>query len=161
MGLTPTSWMDGSDAPERHMQTVCPQHGMIAAGPRELVLEMAGMHFGTDHNQTVVVVGEDFILEPAPVRCDLCGTPTEPPWWSHKIEPPLFELGDADGEWLACDACHACIITKDLKRLVIRSVRSAVEQAADMDRAIAAAAARERFEPLLQGLDDGVREGLG
>lgn len=149
---TPTSWRDGEE-PSPHMQATCPQHGIIAMGPRGLVLEQAAAHFAHDHQQQVVVEGEDFVLENAPYRCDICGTVAEPPWWTWTINPPLFEFGDADGRWLVCSPCDPLLRAKDLKGLLIRAVREQRMQTPDLPREIIYQATRPRLELLVEAAE--------
>ena len=145
------SWRDG-EPPSRHMQASCATHGVIALGPRGVVLDMVGTHFAAEHDgQAVVVEGADFLLEPAPYRCDVYGAVAEPPWWTWVIDPPLFDMGDGDGRWLVCEPCDALLRARDVKRLAIRCVREQARQSPDLPREAIYEASIPRIQRLMEG----------
>jgi hypothetical protein len=106
----PESWV-GNEQPGPHLQGVCPEHGIVMLGPRSQVLQMIAVHYAAEHggDPQVLLEGKHFVLEVAPMRCDICLVVAEPPWWKHTTSRPLLEWGDADGLWLLCDTCHATL----------------------------------------------------
>lgn len=77
---------------------------------RELLNDAVVEHFLSEHDgEAVIVEGQDFTIEDAPMRCDICGTVAEPPWWTYAAEPRVIDPGDADGLWLVCDPCDEII----------------------------------------------------
>jgi hypothetical protein len=152
----PESWFDG-EAPETHQEARCTEHGVIALGPVGLVRDMIQAHFVLEHHRVIITEGRDFTIMPAPLRCDLCGAVADPPWWTHVVDPPLFNQGDADGLWLVCDPCHAHVAAKDLSGLVAGAVASQQAQSAELSEDVIRAYTTPRFTAFLEGTDSGVR----
>lgn len=93
----------------------------IAASRERLLMQLVH-HLSDDHDIDVGVILEnkDFVIAPASLRCDLCMTPTEPPFWTY-VTPnaPVQDPG-----WLVCDLCHPILQDRrgrKLERLIERS----------------------------------------
>lgn len=116
-----------SDPPlETHWLAEDDECGIFAAGPRAYVVRMIASHFIAEHPDiNPIVDGVDYRLYEAPWKCDTCGVPIEPPFWTHTavspIDLPLFV--DTDGEWLLCQECHRLLTDRDSTKLAIRMIR--------------------------------------
>jgi len=119
----PLSWTEGMP-PAPHLNAWCKlnggEHGLIASGPRNVLLMLVSNHFAEAHADTnLIVQNEAFTIEVAPLRCDVCNGVAELPYWTRTVTPEQF-AGDADGKWLVCDPCEVLLKADDLQGLIDR-----------------------------------------
>ncbi len=146
----PDMQMGRDGTPEQGMEVHCLLGcGLLAVGPRDLVLRGVAIHFHVVHGIGVLVEGEHYSMGVAPYRCDLCGGVAEPPWWTHVCDPPLEEAGDLDGRWLVCDDCHALVEVHDLRRLLDRAANAQCAQSNKVTKSMVRRHARPKFELFL------------
>lgn len=111
---------------ETHWLAEDDECGVFAAGPKSLVLTMLADHFISHHpGINPIINGEHYRLYEAPIRCDVCSTPTEPPFWTHVTPEPIdtkYSV-DVDQEWLLCQECHGIVNQRDALRLAIRMIK--------------------------------------
>ena len=148
----PESWFE-NEAPGTHLEARCPRHGVLALGPRAAVVEAIAVHVAAGCGRST-----GFTIAAAPYRCDLCGAVAEPPWWTHEVSPPLFDLGDADGLWLVCDPCHDRVAAGDLAGLTRRAVTVQRAQSPDLPAGVIRAHVGPRFAAFLVGAGPGTRD---
>jgi len=127
----PQSWTSGHK-PTDHLNAFCltdPEHGLIGAGPYDVVTGQITNHFVRKHpDLQLVIQGDAFDIVVASLRCDVCNVIAEPPYWTYKVTPEIFP-GDADGLWLVCDPCHQLIAADDEQAVVDRYCRVTRETA--------------------------------
>ena len=86
--------------------------GLIGAAPRATCVEAVTAHFLTKHpDETLIVQGQQFTMEVAPLRCDVCNVIAEPPYWTRKVAIGNI-MGDDDGLWLVCDPCEQLLLVE-------------------------------------------------
>lgn len=117
---------------EATFETRCLRCGRVVdvsqRGDRERALVAVLLHMELVHDSDVMLLveGADFQRIPAPMRCDLCVTPAEPPWWNYvTVDSPSYATQDP--AWLVCENCHDLVQRHDLKGLVERSVREQLD----------------------------------
>ncbi len=153
----PEAWT-GNNSPETALNARCPEHGLIASGPRDAIDALVPAHFMDYHpEQTLIIQGRHFTIEIAPFRCDVCGVVPEPPYWTHHTNRPLLEYGDADGAWLVCDACHELILARDLHGLIAKTIAESIRDAPTLTSREIRAEVAKRHVDLLNHIDEGVR----
>lgn len=92
----------------------------MASDDRIEVLRATAVHFAVDHDEPgpALIEGKDFLLEPAPYRCDLCGVAVELPAWEYETLPGVAE----DPLWVVCDPCGGLVEAGTQIRLFRRVV---------------------------------------
>jgi hypothetical protein len=122
------------------VEMFCPQHGLVGLGPPLQAMDQLASHFMDEHpDQTTLMEGADFTCQPAHVRCDLCCTVAEPPFWTYLTRRPLSEIStipDTDGLWLVCDSCAELVELQDLSRLSQRAIMEHLRQSSLDDEQI-------------------------
>lgn len=145
----PTSHV-GNEPEETSLQGRCLTCGVIALGPRRIVLDQATSHFITEHPaHRLVLEGPDFVIEVAPYRCDLCGAVAEPPWWTYVTVPALTQYGDEDGRWLVCDRCHPLVELENINGLIERAVHEQRLQSPGLSRKQIRSEVKPRYQLFL------------
>ena len=121
------------------------------AGTREKLLISFVHHLAEDHKQDghgVLLEHEDFEIISARLRCDLCMTIAEPPYWTYVTPRAPVE----DEGWLACTGCKDLIedpFGDKLERLSERSFQQQSSMLVMPPEGIARAGIRRSLETFL------------